>query len=328
LIMSDSRNLLEVGHLTKIFNTGGFIAKRELVAVDDVSFNIPAEKPTILTIAGESGSGKTTTARMVLGFIGPTHGEVIYRGKNILSMGKDEWKEYRREVQAIFQDPFGAFNPMYVVDHALKVPIQKYNLTETDDEARRLISETLEVVGLRPEEILGKHPHQLSGGQRQRIMLARAFLLRPRIVVADEPVSMLDASMRAGILHVMLDLKKMWNVSFLYITHDLSTAHYISDSIAIMYQGSIVEMGPIDDVIENPLHPYSRLLIDSIPIPDPGQRWKEHIELPSREFQTQTLKGCKFYDRCGVRMEVCKAERPMLRQERSTSVACHLYRAS
>jgi oligopeptide/dipeptide ABC transporter ATP-binding protein len=215
-----------------------------------------------------------------------------------------------------------------VVDHALKVPIQKYNLTKTDDETRRLISETLEVVGLRPEEILGKYPHQLSGGQRQRIMLARVFLLRPRIVVADEPVSMLDASMRAGILHVMLDLKKKWNVSFLYITHDLSTAHYISDSIAIMYQGSIAEMGPIDDVIENPLHPYSRLLIDSIPIPDPGQRWQEHIELPSRESQTRTLKGCKFYERCGLRMEVCKAERPMLRQERSRLVACHLYRAS
>jgi oligopeptide/dipeptide ABC transporter ATP-binding protein len=326
--MSDSRSLLEVGHLTKVFETGGFIAKRGLVAVDDVSFNIPAEKPTTLTIAGESGSGKTTTARMILGFIRPTHGEVIYRGRNILSMSKDEWRNYRREVQAVFQDPFGAFNTMYVVDHVLKVPIQKYNLTKTDDETSRLISETLEIVGLRPEEILGKYPHQLSGGQRQRIMLARAFLLRPRIVVADEPVSMLDASMRADILHVMLDLKKKWSVSFLYITHDLSTARYISDSIAIMYQGSIAEMGPIDDVVGNPLHPYSKLLIDSIPIPDPGQRWQEHVELPSGEFRTQTLNGCKFYDRCGLRMEVCKVERPVLRQEGSTLVACHLYRAS
>jgi len=325
--MSDSQNLLQVGHLTKIFRSGGFSAGKELVAVDDVSFDIPTEKPVTLTLAGESGSGKTTTARMVLGFTKPTQGEITYRGKSILNMGNDEWRRYRREVQAVFQDPFGAFNPMYVVDHSLKIPIQKYGLAKTEDEIRRLISDALEVVGLRPEEILGKYPHQLSGGQRQRIMLARAFLLRPRIVVADEPVSMLDASMRADILHLMLDLKRRWNVSFLYITHDLSTAHYVSDSIAIMYQGSILEMGPIDDVISNPLHPYSKLLIDSIPIPDPGQRWQEHVQLPSKELQTQISNGCKFYDRCGARMEVCKAERPALGQEGSRSVACHLYRA-
>jgi len=263
---------------------------------------------------------------MILGFIKPTRGEVIYRGKNILSTNKEEWKIYRREVQAIFQDPYGAFNPMYTVDHVLKVPIQKFSLANKEEDANRLMSTTLEVVGLRSDEILGKYPHQLSGGQRQRIMLARAFLLRPKIIVADEPVSMLDASMRAGILRIMLDLKEKWNMSFLYITHDLSTAHYISDSIAIMYQGSVVEMGPIDDVTEDPLHPYSKLLIESVPIPDPGQRWKERIELPSREFQSQTSNGCKFYDRCEFRTEVCKTERPVLKQNESRLVACHLYR--
>jgi len=326
--MNDSGKLLEVSHLTKIFGIGGLIRRRELVAVDDVSFNMPAERPTTLTIAGESGSGKTTTARMILGFIRPTHGGVIYRGKNVLNMNRDEWKTYRREVQAIFQDPFGAFNSMYTVDHVLRVPIQKFKMAKTDEETGQLISTALEAVGLRSGEILGKYPHQLSGGQRQRIMLARAFILRPRIVVADEPVSMLDASMRAGILHLMLDLKKKQNVSFLYITHDLSTAHYVSDAIAIMYQGSMVETGPIDDVIADPLHPYSRLLIDSIPIPDPGQRWQEHIELPSKESQTQTLDGCKFYDRCEFRLEVCKTQRPVLKQEKTRFVACHLYQTS
>lgn len=326
--MNDSENLLEVSRLTKIFRMGGLIGKGELVAVDDVSFNVPAERPIALTIAGESGSGKTTTARMILGFIRPTRGEVIYRGKNVLNMNKEEWKRYRREVQAVFQDPFGAFNSVYTVDHALKVPIQKFKLAKTDDETSRLLSTTLETVGLRSEEILGKYPHQLSGGQRQRIMLARAFLVKPSIVVADEPVSMLDASMRADVLHLMLDLKEKQNVSFLYITHDLSTAHYVSDSIVIMYQGSVMETGPIDDVIADPLHPYSKLLIDSIPIPDPGQRWQEEIALPSREFKAQASIGCKFYDRCERRMEVCKTQRPELRQAKSRLVACHLYPAS
>ncbi len=325
MIVSNPKNLLEVRHLTRVFRMGGFMGKGELVAVDDVSFDVPAERPVILTIAGESGSGKTTTARMILGFVKPTHGEVLYRGKNILNMNNSDWKMYRQEVQAIFQDPYGAFNSMYTVDHVLKVPIEKFNLARTDEDAHQLMSGTLEVVGLRSEEILGKYPHQLSGGQRQRIMLARAFLLRPKIVVADEPVSMLDASMRAGILHLMLDLKKKWDVSFLYITHDLSTAHYISDSIAIMYQGSVVEMGPIDEVIENPLHPYSKLLIESVPIPDPEQRWKEHMDLPTREFRSQTFNGCKFYDRCKFRTDVCKTDRPGLKPNESRFVACHLY---
>jgi peptide/nickel transport system ATP-binding protein len=316
---------MEARHLTKVFKVGRFIAKRELTAVDDVSFDIPAGGATTLTIAGESGSGKTTTARMVLGFIKPTLGEVIYRGKSIMKMNGQEWKNYRKEVQAVFQDPFGAFNSMYTVDHVLRVPIEKFDLAKTDEEARRLISETLEVVGLRAEEILGKYPHQLSGGQRQRVMLARVLLLRPKIVVADEPVSMLDASIRAGILNLMLDLKTRWKVSFLYITHDLSTAHYISDSIAIMYKGAMVETGPIDDVIGSPLHPYSKLLIDSIPIADPGQRWRERIELPSKESEAQASYGCRFYDRCRFRIETCRTDRPVLRQSGSRQVACHLY---
>ena len=311
---------IEVRNLTKRFN--GF------AAVDNVTFSMPLEKPEILCLAGESGSGKTTIGRLILGFYKPTSGEILYKGKNIKNMNRREMRMYRREVQAVFQDPFASFNPLYTVDHALLTPILKFNLANSKEEARNLMFKSLESVGLDAESVLGKYPRELSGGQRQRIMLARALLIKPRLIIADEPVSMIDASLRADILNVMKDMKDKWNISFIYITHDLSTANYISDEIIVLFSGSIMEKGPIDKVIEEPLHPYVQLLISSIPIPNPKMRWTDKIELSKREVSSEaiSIKGCKFYSRCPRRMKKCSEEKPALRDVGSGHcVACFLY---
>ena len=324
----DSKNLLDVKHLTRIFTLGGVMSKGELTAVDDVSFNIPAEKPTIVTLAGESGSGKTTVSRLVLGFLKPTSGEIIYQGKNIWKMSRSEWKTYRKEIQAVFQDPFAAFNPLHKADRVLKIPLKRFGLTKSEEETNELISEALETTGLRTQDITNKYPDQLSGGQRQRLMLAKAFLLRPKIIVADEPVSMIDASLRAGILNLMIDSNKECGISYIYITHDLSTARYVSDTIMIMYQGSIMETGFADRIIGEPLHPYSKMLVSSIPVPDPEHRWRERLELPKMELtdKSRTVKGCKFYNRCPERMEKCAEIRPSLAEINNERwVNCHLF---
>jgi len=319
-------NLIEARNICKIFELGRLV-RRKIVAVENVSFSIPNDKPLILTLAGESGSGKTTTARMILGFIKPTSGEILYKNKNIWHMSKDEWTKFHRDVQAIFQDPYGSFNPLRKVDRILTVPIRKFKLASSKDEEQELIAKALANVGLETSKVLGKYPHELSGGQRQRIMLARAFLIKPKLIVADEPVSMIDASLRANILNTMVDLKKKLGISFLYITHDLSTARYISDEIIIMYLGNITEMGPIDDVVLKPLHPYVKLLVDSVPKPNPDERWREKIELPRTELSKQAIqmKGCKFYSRCPERMDKCLKEKPKLIKVHRKLVACHLY---
>jgi len=320
--------LLRLENVTKVFTTGWLVARKRIVAVDNVSMSIPSGKPIIYTIAGESGSGKSTLARMVLGILRPDSGRILYRGKDINRMTKSEWRLYRREVQAIFQDPYGTFNPIYTVDHVLRQPIRKFKLASSRDEEDALIGYALEAVGLRKDEVLNKYPYQLSGGQRQRIMLARALLLKPRLVVADEPVSMLDASLRATILNYILELKEKYNIYFIYITHDLSTADYISDYIAIMYRGSIVEAGLAKDIIREPLHPYTQLLMESIPIPDPSSRKRRSIDIWYREEVETNVRGCKFYSRCPFRMDICKTIPPKLLYSRNRHVACHLYKES
>ena len=322
-----SKTLLELQEVTKIFESRIFFRKQRVIAVEKVSFSISAEKPSILALAGESGSGKTTIARLILGFIKPTSGKILYKSKDIWNMDKKEWMNFRKEVQAIFQDPYSSFNPLLKVDRVLTIPVRKFCLADSRDEIYDLIARALDEVGLRAEDVLGKYPHELSGGERQRIMLARAFLVKPKLIIADEPVSMIDASLRANILNTMLNLKRKHNTSFLYITHDLSTARYVSDEIAIMYLGNILEMGAADDVILKPLHPYVKLLLESVPEPNPDKRWRTRINLPRTELNKQLSKGegCKFYDRCPTKMEICAKEKPKLIEIDKRLVFCHLY---
>jgi len=272
-----SKNLLEIRNVSKVYQRG-LLSSKATVALKEYSLTLPEDNPSILTVAGESGSGKTTLAMLLLGFITPTTGEIIYRGKNIQSLeGKDKLA-YRHEVQAVFQDPFAVFNPFYTVDHLLTVPIRQFKLAKSGRDARNKMDEALTAVGLRPEDVLGRFPHQLSGGQRQRINVARALLLKPRLLIADEPVSMVDASLRANILESLRNLHRDHGVTIIYITHDLTTAYHVADNIVVLYKGDVVESGDVESVIRNPQHNYTRLLVDSIPWPDLNKKWGEPLK--------------------------------------------------
>jgi len=320
--------LLEIHNATKIYRGGFLRPGQQLVALQNFNLTIPEEPATITAIAGESGSGKTTLANLILGFISPTSGEILYRGQNTSTMSPRQKLEYARQVQAVFQDPYAVYNPFYRVKHIFDLVIKNFGLTSSKQAARDLIEDALKMVGMRGEEVLEKYPHQLSGGQRQRMMVARAYLLKPRLIVADEPVSMVDASLRAMILDIMLKLRDQQNISFLYITHDLSTAYQVCDDIYVLYQGSIAEKGDTVRVIENPKHPYVQMLIESIPVPDPNQKWNTDVTLPSEEeLRSQVDTGCRFYPRCPYHMDRCLVKQPPLIQMDSGDhqAACYLY---
>ena len=317
---------LEMVNVSKVFSSG-IIRRRRTVAVDDVTMTIDEQSPSILAVAGESGSGKTTLARLLLGVIPPSSGQVIYRGQSVDDLSRAQRRTYLREIQPIFQDPFESYNPFYKVDHVLTVPAQKFQLTETKQETTRLIEESLDMVGLQPAETLGRFPHQLSGGQRQRVMVARAMLLRPRLIVADEPVSMVDASLRATILESIRRMKQELGISVVYITHDLTTAYQIADNILVMYKGSVVEAGSVDQVIRDPKHPYTQLLVSSIPQPDPSIPWGAEAEIAGDPESMEVADtGCKFVDRCPVAFDPCHGQRPPLYHEHpSRAAACFRY---
>ena len=316
--------LIGFKHVSKVFSRG-LLSRSSTTALHDLSLRLKQEQPTILTVAGESGSGKTTLAMLLLGFLPPTSGQILYKGKDISRLRGDERMTFRREVQAVFQDPFAVFNPFYTVDHLLSVPIKQFKLAKSRREARDKMEEALTAVGLQPEDILGRFPHQLSGGQRQRINVARALVLRPKLLVADEPVSMVDASLRATILQTLQVLQKDYGVSIVYITHDLTTAYHISKSIIILYRGSVMEAGDVDTIIKRPQHPYTRLLIDSIPWPDIQRRWGE-TEIKARESESfDHLAGCKFYPRCPFAMDKCKVEPSLFLLNQHQAASCYLY---
>jgi oligopeptide/dipeptide ABC transporter ATP-binding protein len=323
---------MEAQNVTRIFG-GGLLTKGHTVAVDGVSVTINEEKPSITAIAGESGSGKTTLARLLLGMIQPTSGSILFRGRSLTSMDRRARQDFRRQVQAIFQDPYEAYNPVYKVDQVLTTPMRKFGLAHSREEAHQRIEESLRMAGLRSEETLGRYPHQLSGGQRQRIMVARALLLNPRVILADEPVSMVDASLRATILESLVKLKRELGISLIYITHDLTTAYQISQNIYVLYRGSVAEVGSVNKVIKNPQHPYTRLLVSSIPLPDPDQHWGGENEIDAKASPLNApladVQGCKFLSRCPFAMAECRqAPPPLYLTDDNRAVACYQYKDS
>ena len=317
--------LLEARRVSKVFGSGLF-HKPRAAALEDFSLTIASDPPSITAVVGESGSGKTTLARLLLGLVEPSEGAVFYKGKDLRTLTSADQREFRRDVQVIFQDPFEAYNPFYRIDHVLETPVVNFGLAASKAEARGLIGLTLQTVGLRPEETLGRYPHQLSGGQRQRVMVARALLIRPRVIIADEPVSMVDASLRATILGSLRKLHDEFGISIIYVTHDLTTAYQISQNVIVLYRGLVAEAGEVEEVVGQPKHPYTQLLIGSIPLPDPDHTWRG--EGPRGvENAAASDQGCRFAARCPAVMPMChEAVPPLFRTGPHGAAACYLYR--
>ncbi len=321
--------LLEVRNLRTVFQAaGGLFSRRQVVAVDDISFQLPGDKATLLTIVGESGSGKSTLARGLLGLTKPTEGEVRYRGKDIYRMSADEWHNYRREVQPIFQDPYATYNPFYRIDRVMQMLVDKFKLTSSKAETQDRIEEALRAVDLRPHDVLGRYPHQLSGGERQRVMLARIYLMKPRLIIADEPISMIDAALRALFLNILIDFRDKFGISCIFITHNLSTAYYLGGDMMVMCRGRAIERGEMDAIIAHPAHPYTQLLLASVPSHDPRQRWTEKrgadaVEASELAFSAN---ACVFVARCPHVMEICHQQRPAdMTVQSGQAAACFLH---
>jgi peptide/nickel transport system ATP-binding protein len=320
-----SAELLRAENVTKVFHIRHGFSSKEFRAVDEATFSLDMTSPQILTIAGESGSGKTTLARMILGMERPTSGVLRYKGRNIAELSRREKRSwFFREVQPVFQDPFAAFSPLKRIDHYLYETVYNYKITKRAD-ADRYIDQVLIEVGLSLAEVKGRYPNELSGGQAQRVAVARALITRPSLIVADEPVSMLDASLRMSIVNMFRRLKEDQQVSILYITHDLATAYYSADRIAVMLRGWIVELGPVEQVLGAPLHPYTQNLKESIPQADPDKVWDKKTNLAVLDMDEYMRHGCRFAGRCPYVMDICRHQVPGNYQADGRMVKCFLY---
>lgn len=284
-----------------------------VTALHPISLHIGGDRAPVLAVAGESGSGKTTLASLLLGFIEATSGTIHYRGEDVVTLRGRARRRFRQEVQAVFQDPFAVYNPFYHVDHALTEPLHLFGIARSRKQAREMMEQACEKVGLHPADTLGRYPHQLSGGQRQRLMVARALLLRPKLLIADEPVSMIDASLRALVLSSLRTLNTDLSIPIIYITHDLTTAYHIADAIIVLYRGRVVEAGDAAAVIRDPQHPYTRLLVDSIPWPDLDMPWGTRQAVVREEKDTRPSgHGCGFAAQCPQVMARCREHAPAL----------------
>ena len=309
--------VLEINNVSKSFHSGGLWSGRKNLAVDQVSFNLSGEAPWVLGIVGESGSGKTTLARMILRLLSPTLGTIRINGvlaKRELNTSR-EMISFKRLVQPVFQNPFDTFSNRrevynYLIDTATNLEVAK-----NASEARSMVAAALEAVGLSANYVRGKFSRQFSGGELQRISIARALVAKPALIVADEPVASIDASLKMSVVNLFIRLKEQFNTSFIYITHDLATSYYLSDYVAIMYKGKVVEYGPSAEIMIDPVHPYTILLMESLA--EVGKRWIMDDSLVSANAPDQTgpvnfLSGCPFYSRCRFARDVCRQESPPL----------------
>lgn len=316
--------LLEVKNLKQYYPIkGGLLGRtiKEVKAVDGISFSVyPGET---LGVVGESGCGKSTTGRSILRLEEPTEGSVFYRGINLLELSKDEMRKMRKDIQIIFQDPFASLNPRRTVGQTLEEALAIAKVVPANDRRIRALK-LMEQVGLRPDQI-DRYPHEFSGGQRQRICIARALAVEPQLIVCDEAVSALDVSIQAQVLNLLKDLQSEYDLTYLFISHDLGVVHHITDRVMVMYLGKVVELAETDALFANPRHPYTQALLSAIPSLDRTQR-KERIilqgDVPS---PIDPPSGCRFHTRCPYAMEICRQEEPLLREmPEAHFVACHL----
>jgi peptide/nickel transport system ATP-binding protein len=320
--------ILQAINATKEFSVpGGGLRPEHILAVDQVSMQVD-EKPMITSLVGESGSGKTTLSRMLLGLTSPTSGQILYHGKDLFHQSKSQRAEFYKHVQPVFQDPYGIYNPFYKIERVLQLAIKNFKLTKRKDEADAMIEEALKAVDLRPTDVIGRYPHQLSGGQNQRVMLARIYLLRPKVIIADEPVSMIDVAIRTLFLNILIDFRDKYNISCLFITHNLSTAYYVGGQMMVLCFGRVVETGEIDKIIEKPQHPYTQQLLQSIPSANPKKRWTDRVDLEYIERPLSREQGkCVYVARCPKAMSICSQQRPPEYEiEPNHYAACFLYK--